>query len=255
MRRARARYTLLPALAAALLLLFTSGQATAATALYSGTGWRAWTDNSIVSLSPDPYEVVFADDTARTQLAPYLKMPAAQVTNAVGVTITVTDTLDTTPVDACPPRHRIVVHYLYRPAGTAGMSQTYACHAIADGSAWGGHLLIDSEYWTVPGWFSSDPTVNTARQRDAVTHELGHALGLAHPNQDLNGDGTVAAGECVQTSTGLKPIMCSPNRGNPLPTVTSDSTGRTAYSVEAGKFSTAFDVPGLKQLLANYSAG
>ncbi|MGW4270817.1 hypothetical protein ACWEGQ_00265 [Streptomyces seoulensis] len=220
--------------------------------LYQATGWKAETALGVYSLAPDPYQIVFADATARDQLTPYLKLPALQVTRQVGVTLTVTAGVDTTPVGTCPARHQIVVHLAYRPTGKAGMSIAYPCHAIADGSAWGGHMVIDTEYWTTTNWFSSDAGVNEARRRDTVTHELGHILGLAHPNQDLNGDGTVADGECVHTATGLRPVMCGPNRGNPVQVPT--GAGRTAVSgMEAGRFSTEYDLPGLCQLLANYT--
>ena len=207
--------------------------------VYKGTGWQAWTSNSIYSLAPDPYVVVFADSTARTKLSKYFTGPAAQVTTAVGVPITVSTTLDTTPVTSCPTRHRIIVHYSYRPTGTTGMSTTSACHALADGSAWGGHIRMDSEYWTSSTWFSSNLTTNEARRKDAVTHELGHILGLAHPNTDLDKDGVIENGECVRNAAGLRPLMCSPNRGNPP-------------STAGGKFTSEFDLPGLRQMLQNY---
>jgi len=219
--------------------------------VYTGPGWQANTVSGIYSLSPDPYEIVFADPTARTKLAGYFTAPAAQVTVQVGVRVTVTNALDTTPVGTCPARHRIVVHYGYRPMGLAGMSQARACYANANRSAWGGHILMDSEYWTQPAWFSTDPTANETRRKDATAHELGHILGLDHPNTDIDHDGTVEAGECV-TSYGLKPLLCSPNRGIPVRTMA--GTGRSLWlHTEGGKFSSAFDVPGLRQMLANYT--
>lgn len=222
------------------------------TPTYTGLGWKALTSNGIYSLSPDPYEVVFADTTARSKLSKYFVMPAAQVTRSVGVQVTVTTTLDATPLGTCPPRHRIIVHYLHQPMGSPGMSQARPCYATGNGSAWGGHVLMDSEYWMTAAWFSTDPTVNEAHRKDAVTHELGHILGLDHPNTDVDRDGTVEAGECVAKDW-LKPIMCSPNRGVPLPTVKTTS-GPVAYNVtEPGKFSKDFDLPGLRQLLANYT--
>lgn len=207
---------------------------------YSGHGWKALTSYNIYSLSPDPYEIVFANTTARTKLAGYFTAPAAQVTTQVGVPITVTQTIDTTPTSVCPPRHRIVIHYLHQPMGQRGMSQARPCYNTTDGSAWGGHVLMDSEYWEYPAWFSTNTTVNDARRKDATTHELGHILGLDHPNTDIDRDGTVEAGECVKNTTGLRPLLCSPNRGNPPLS-------------EAGRFSADFDVPGLRQMLANYT--
>ncbi|HEX5567255.1 MAG TPA: hypothetical protein VFY14_10110, partial [Streptomyces sp.] len=139
---------------------------------------------------------------------------------------------------ACPPRHRIVVHYTYRPMGIKGMSQARPCYNTADRSAWGGHILMDSEYWTHRAWFSTNPTVNEAYRRDISTHELGHILGLDHANTDVNRDGRIANYECVKSKSGRKPIMCSPNR---KPAV-----------ADGGKFTAEYDIPGLKQMLRNY---
>jgi hypothetical protein len=228
--------------------------ATLTSPVYTGTGWKALTTEGIYSLSPDPYEIVFADTTARSKLAKYFLLPAAQVTRSVGVPITVTTTLDATPLGTCPARHRIIVHYLHQPMGQPGMSQARPCYATGNNSAWGGHLLMDSEYWTVASWFSTDPTVNEARRKDAAAHELGHILGLDHPNTDVDRDGIVEAGECVKNTAGLKPLLCSPNRGNPLARPARTGTGPVAYNVmEAGRFSKDFDLPGLRQLLANYT--
>lgn len=234
----RIRRTLLPAIsaiAASTALI----AATTATPVYKGTGWKAGTVHGIYSLHPGPYTVVFANTTARTKLTPYFKIPAGNVTTNVGVKITVSSTLDTTPVEVCPPRHRIVVHYLHRPAGTAGVSRALPCYDTADGSAWGGHILMDSEYWTVPNWFSTNATTNEIYRRNGVAHEFGHILGLEHPNYDRDRDGTVEAFECVRTSAGWRPSLCAPNGGY-----------RTWAG--AGKYTPEFDLPGLRQMLRNY---
>ncbi|MFE6126651.1 hypothetical protein ACFQ6Q_00040 [Streptomyces sp. NPDC056437] len=206
---------------------------------YTGKGWKILTSQGIYSLSPDPYEIVFANTTARTKLKAYFVKPAAQLTAVTGVQVTVTDTIDLTPIGVCPPRHRIVVRYEYRPLGQPGLSQARPCNQLSDGSAWGGHVRMDSEYWTVPNWFSSDPVKNDAYRKNGVTHELGHVLGLDHPNTDVDADGTVESYECVKTATGTRPLLCSPNGGY-------------YNSVDAGKYTPPFDEPGLRQLAANW---
>lgn len=235
---ARFRRTLLPAATATTVLALTA--ATTPAPVYKGTGWKALTKNGIYSLSPEPYTIVFANTTARSKLAGYFKAPAAQVTTSVGVKITVTSVIDTTKTGACPARHRIVVHYTHRPIGKAGMSNAIACYNTADRSAWGGHIQMDSEYWTVKNWYSTNPTVNETFRRDIATHELGHILGLDHANTDVNRDGRVAGQECVRSKAGRKPIMCSPNRGK-------------AATADGGKFTAEYDIPGLKQMLRNYT--
>lgn len=225
---------------AAVLLLAVASPASAATApVYAGAGWRAETGQGIYSLAPDGYTIVFADTTARSKLKGYFAKPAAQVVSVTGVPVTVTDLIDATPVTACPARHRIVVRYEYRPMGVSGMSQALPCYDTGDGSAWGGHVRVDSEYWTKASWFSTDAAKNDAYRANAISHEFGHILGLDHPNYDKDGDGTVEPFECATTSTGTRPLMCSPNGGY-------------YNSTDAGKFVLSFDVPGLRQLAANW---
>jgi hypothetical protein len=234
------RLALAALLTAATTLLATPSTGAAATGpVYEGRGWRINTVKGIYSLSPDPYEIVFADTTARTRLTPYLTRPAAQITAITGVQVTVTTLIDTTPRDQCPPRHRIVVHYTHQPMGVAGYSQAYPCYANANNSAWGGHVLMDSEYWEQPNWFSTDPVINEGYRKNLVTHELGHVIGLDHPNYDQDGDGQVEPYECVTTASGTRPTVCSRNGGY-------------LNAVDAGKFTPPFDEPGLKQLAANY---
>ncbi|WP_405964828.1 hypothetical protein OG713_34835 [Streptomyces sp. NBC_00723] len=235
----RARYLAVLTLAAALLFVSAPPASAATGPVYSGTGWKAETGQGIYSLAPDAYTVAFADATARTRLKAYFAKPAAQVTAVTGVPVTVTDTIDATPIEACPARHRIVVRYEDRPTGVAGTSQALPCYDTGDGSAWGGHVRMDSEYWAKAAWFSTDAAKNDAYRANAVTHELGHVLGLDHPNVDLDGDGTVEPYECVATATGTRPLQCAPNGGY-------------YNATDAGRFTPPFDEAGLKQLAANW---
>ncbi|TXS39698.1 hypothetical protein EAO77_36130 [Streptomyces sp. t39] len=207
--------------------------------VYSGPGWKASTVRPLLSIHPDPYYIVFADATARSILKPYFTGPAAQITAITGVPVVVTDILDTTPVGTCPGRHRIIVTYEHQPMGVTAYSQARPCYSIADNSAWGGHVRMDSEYWEVPAWFSTNSTTNETYRKNLSAHELAHIFGLDHPNEDHDGDGTVERFECVKNAAGWTPTQCSPNGGD------RSATG-------AGKYVADFDAKGLKQMADNY---
>lgn len=242
----RARHAL-PVLLAALLLLVMPGRAHAATPVYSGTGWKIATKDGIHSLSPRAYTFTFTDTASRTRLTPYAQAAATQLTSVTGTQFTVSTTIETPPeVGSCPAEHHIILGVKYRPTGTKGMSHAWNCFTNRPGqvdyhAAWGGWAWIDSEYWSTSSWFSTNSTVNTARIKNAVTHEIGHIVGLTHPNRDLDGDGVVESFECAKTTYGYLPVMCSPRGG-----YTTASGG--------GQF-TSRDTPGLKQLVANYGLG
>ncbi|WP_181786197.1 hypothetical protein [Streptomyces phytophilus] len=209
--------------------------------VYSGKGWKAFTSAGIYSISPDPYVIRFASATARDRLTPALKRAAVQITEVTGVKVTVSSELTPGARPPCSeqPRHVMTFHMKYRPIGKRGMSQSYACTSGADGSAFGGAVVMNSEYWTSPNWFSNNKTTNRVMRDNVTLHELGHLFGLAHVNTDRDGDGRVEGGECVRNSAGRKPVMCTPTGGY-----------RTAAS--GGRYTWEFDVPGLRQMRKNY---
>jgi hypothetical protein len=236
-------------LAALTLLLASATSARAATTpVYQGTGWSIATEDDIHSLDiEDPYLFTFADTASRTRLTPYATAVATQLHEVTGLTITVTTIIEAPPAEgSCPAEHHMILGVKYRPIGIAAMSHAYPCYTNRPGqpdyhAAWGGWTWIDSEYWYA-NWFSTNSTVNTARIKNAVTHEIGHLVGLGHPNTDIDGDGIVEDYECVRTVSGYLPVMCAPGLGG----ATTEWGG--------GRF-TSRDTPGLEQLVANYGLG
>lgn len=248
MHAARARLLSLAACLAALLLMLAAGPARAADPVYSGTGWRIWTEQGIHSLDTQhPYLFTFTDTASRTRLTPYVQAVATQLHEVTGLTFTVTTTIESPPpVGSCPAKHHMIIGVKYRPIGSLGMSNTWECYTSwpgnpEDHSTWGGWAWIDSEYWYA-NWFSINSTVNTAHIKNTITHEIGHLVGLAHPNTDVDGDGKVEDYECVKTVSGYLPVMCAPGLG-----------GYTT-ATSGGRF-TSRDTPGLVQLVNNYGLG
>ena len=86
----RARTLAVLTLAAGLLIASVQPAGAATGPVYSGTGWKAETGQGIYSLAPDPYEIAWADTTARTKLKPYLTKPAGQATTVTGVPVSYT---------------------------------------------------------------------------------------------------------------------------------------------------------------------
>ncbi|MEU9014297.1 hypothetical protein AB0D12_31910 [Streptomyces sp. NPDC048479] len=234
----RARITAVLTALTAVTFTLTAMPAQAAGPAYSGKGWKANTTAGVYSFGNWPYTIVYADATARTKLRGYFNAPAAQLTSVTGLKFTNSTIIDTTPVGSCPAKGRIVVHYQYRPTGQKSISHASPCYMPTSRAAAGGHVQMDSEYWTVPGWFSSNAAINEYYRKNLVTHELGH-MALAHPNRDINRDGKVANYECDKNTSGWYPVMCSPHGGARSPNF-------------AGLY-TPYDVTGLKQMAANWS--
>jgi hypothetical protein len=205
----------------------------------SGTGWQLISAAQTTSLAPTTYAIQFDSAAARTKLTPYLKIAAANTqAHTPGVKFVVSTTLQKRVTTGCQKAGTIVVSLEYRPMGKKGFSWGGNCYRTTDHSLFAGVMRIDTE-WFYSHWFSTNATTNTYRIRNSVTHEFGHAIGLGHPNRDLNHDGKVSDYECKLNTDKTRPLMCSPNGG-------------AVTKAGAGNY-TALDLPGLKALVANYS--
>lgn len=210
----------------------------AATQTLSGPGWRVINPLQTTSLAPTTYRVEFDSTAARTKLTPYLKLSAARTqAQTPGVKFVVSTTIQKRVTSGCQKAGTIVVSLEYRPIAKKGYSWGGNCYRTTDHSLFAGVLRIDTE-WFYSKWFSTNATTNTYKIRNAVTHEFGHAIGLDHPNRDLDHDGTVESLECPLNKDKTRPVMCAPNGG-------------AVTSAGAGGY-TALDTPGLKALTANY---
>ncbi|MEU5014350.1 hypothetical protein AB0G35_29515 [Streptomyces sp. NPDC021749] len=222
------------AVVAALAATFSlvGGPTHAAALTTAGVGWKLTTQLGVTSASPSKtYTITFATETLRKRYTPLLGPAVAQV-NAAGLHLKLGGVEPVNPAK-CGPAYHVQITELYRPLGRAGFSQGMPCPNPPKGLGIGGIVAYDSEYWT--GY-----PIATYKLRNTVVHEPLHVLGLDHPNADLNRDGKLADYECVATSYGNTPIMCSPNGG---------------YKTTAtmGKL-TGYDTNGLRALLANARA-
>ncbi|MGP8297060.1 hypothetical protein ACTPOK_03645 [Streptomyces inhibens] len=205
----------------------------AATITTKGIGWKLATQLGVTSLSPSrQYTITFATAAMKTRYTPYLTAAVSQI-NAARVHLKIGG-VETVDPNKCGPVGHIQIMEMYRPMGRGGYSQGMPCPNPPRGVGAGGIVAIDSEYWdgTWP--------MQTYKLRNTIVHEPLHALGLDHPNVDLNKDGKVADYECVAAAYGNTPIMCSPNGGY-----------KTAGNM--GKL-VGYDIDGLKALLANARA-
>ncbi|WP_326806623.1 hypothetical protein OHB04_02205 [Streptomyces sp. NBC_01775] len=217
------------ALAAAVAL---APQASAATVQTSGSGWKLTSQIGVYAASPSTtYTITFETAAMKTRYAPYYTEALKQI-NAAGLHITVGG-VEPVDINKCGPKNHIQVTERYRPVGTPGWSKGVPCPYQPKGLGVGGLVIYDSEYWD-GSW-----PITQVHLKNTIPHEILHALGLDHPNTDLDKDGVIEPHECVATSYGNKPIMCSPNGG---------------YSTSnAGKL-VGYDVNGVKALIANARA-
>lgn len=196
--------------------------------IFSGTGWRITAQFRTYCLSPSqPYLITFPSQALKDRYIPFLTAAVNQL-KGIGLNIDFGD-IETFDYSVIPPRGHIQYGDVYRPLGTAGTSQGLPCYNRADNSVWGGYARIDSEYWD-GSWYLTDTV-----RKNLLIHELGHTLGLDHPNSDMNSDGIIDRFEVVKDA-GVSPTMTSPNGGY------QDS--------RAGTYTT-YDLNGFKQLLAN----
>lgn len=217
------------AVALAAVSALSVGPSQAATVVTQGLNWQAATRLGVTSISPSrQYTITFASEALRQRYTPYLTAAVAQA-QQIGVRLAIGGVEPVDP-NKCGPAGHIQYMEMYRPVGTPGWSQGMPCPFPAGGATTGGIVAIDSEYWD-GSW-----PIPQHKLRNTIVHEMLHALGLDHPNRDLNGDGTVSSYECVKDSAGITPVACSPNGGYP------DS--------RAGRLTKA-DLTGLSVLLRN----
>lgn len=211
--------------------------------VYSGEGWEALPN--VESIDDDtPYTINFGSQAALDTLYPYAQKVKATLEAATGITVNLTTNIyaDGTPSCGEVPFHTITLRYKNNPTGTPGMSWGSNCYASGDHSVWGGWAYIDSIYWTTADYFGDYPGDNDSWRKNVVTHEVGHIMGLSHPNPvDSNGD-DIHGVPCTDPAF-VQPIMCNwPDWDHPL--------GGYLHPDNAGKF-TPYEVSGLQQLVAN----
>jgi hypothetical protein len=229
------------ALAAALIAVSVTAAvpaapASAASVVTKGTGWKLATQLGVTSASPSQtYTVTYESETVRKWYAPQIQRAVDQINASTELNLAIGGVEPMSPA-SCGPDFHIQVMELTNPMGAdkPGWSQGMPCPNPAKGMSRGGVVAMNSTYrdgsWNI---------TQTHLQNTAV-HEMLHAVGLDHPNVDLDKDGTVEPGECVATSYGNKPVLCSPNGGYG----TWQNVGRLV----------GYDINGINQLLANARA-
>ncbi|MEW2437826.1 hypothetical protein AB0952_27360 [Streptomyces caniferus] len=126
------------------------------------------------------------------------------------------------------PTHLSPTHAIGLP-----LQRTIAPRTAATDTATGG-LVANGPVFADAGW-----RITTVKLKNTLVHELLHTLGLGHCNSDMNNDGQVASYDTVKDTTGVTPIMTSPNGG---------------YQDSRAGTPTPYDLNGIKQLLANATA-
>ncbi|MFJ3948994.1 hypothetical protein ACIPXV_02845 [Streptomyces libani] len=231
------RKTLAVAAAAALAACaLTAAPAQAATITTAGTGWKLASQLGVTSASPSQtYTVTYQSDAVRKFYAPQIQRAVDQINASTDLNLAIGGVEPMDP-NTCGPAFHIQVLELKNPMGDEhpGWSQGMPCPNPDRGMSRGGIVAMNSTYRSGEWNIKQEVLQNTA------VHEVLHAAGLDHPNYDADKDGSIEDYECVATSYGNKPIMCSPNGGYS----TWNNVGRL----------TGYDINGLNALIANARA-
>ncbi|MGA4875803.1 hypothetical protein [Streptomyces lydicamycinicus] len=207
----------------------------AATIVTAGTGWKLASQLGVTSASPSQtYTVTYQSDAIRKFYAPQIQRAVDQINSTTDLNIAIGGVEAMDPSTCGPDFHIQVMEQKDPIAGQPGWSQGMPCPNPVKGMSRGGQVAMNSTYRD-----GSWPIKQETLQNTAV-HEVLHAVGLDHPNCDVDKDGTVESYECVATSYGNRPVMCSPNGG---------------YSTwnNVGKL-VGYDINGLNALVANARA-
>jgi hypothetical protein len=216
-----------------------SQAATARVAGSTGVGWSLLTDQGKTwNLKHNfTYSIKFVTKDSRTKTSPYFKTAVTQLNSLPSIkaahikfvlTTSSTATIGGTNYakkNWCAGKQGdIMVMVDYRPLdGQEGNSVAKVCHQSNDWSAYGGYVIMDSEYWANSKWFSKNSSTNNQHMLNGHSHELGHMLGLDHPDP-----ANYSSKESV-------PVMNAPNGGY--------------QNSSAGKY-TAADIRGIDRLVA-----
>jgi hypothetical protein len=195
---------------------------------------------------PTGYQFKYGDAQSAAVLHPYIDAIRSQVTAVTGVPFGVASTYGGS---ALADDHVIFVFAEYRPCdangnfvgGGHGAPGESCGDPSVDGSTLvGGVAYLDSEYWRTDGSLSG--YTDATQVKNLVTHEVGHAIGLAHANASGINSTTL---DCVEGNDGgEKPIMCS-----------ADGHGIGGYTDDrAGEYVQQYDVAGLRAMAANGGA-
>jgi hypothetical protein len=192
-------------------------RAHATTPVVAGSGWKLLAPG-IDHIDTKPWTIAFHDTTSRTHLTPYVKNVAAELSADLGVKFTVTTKTVPVTVGKCPPSHTISLRYMSKP-NPASPNQSFTGTCSLGHATYSAYTFINSDYWSKARNFSEPTRMNV------IWHELGHAVGLAHPTT------------CPKDKTGKTPLMCG--------------TGSNGYSDLRTRRYTSFEVTAFHRLVTN----